>query len=106
MMNNSPTEITFFARFTSDILAKKKTITIRDEAESYYVPGSVVTVSTLEEGKIFGKLKIKKVTPVLFDELNAWHAQQENMTLPQLKQVIQDIYPGISCLYVVEFQLV
>ncbi|MFA0026871.1 ASCH domain-containing protein, partial [Vibrio sp. 10N.261.49.A5] len=31
---------------------------------------------------------------------------QENMTLDVLKDVIQDIYPGISELYVVSYELV
>ena len=101
-----PTHITFFERFEKDILAKKKTITIRDEAESHYVPDSVVTVATFEDGRIFGKLKIKSVTPINFNQLSEIHAQQENMSLPQLKQVIRDIYPDINELYVLEFSVV
>ena len=101
-----PTHITFFERFEADILAKKKTITIRDESESHYVPNSVVTVATFEDGRVFGKLKIENVTPIHFDGLNERHAQQENMTLPQLKQVIRDIYPDINELYVLEFCVV
>ncbi|MGR5128968.1 N(4)-acetylcytidine aminohydrolase [Photobacterium swingsii] len=98
--------MTFFERFEADILAKKKTITIRDEAESHYQVGSVVDVSTYEDGRWFCKLKIQAVTPVLFSELTDFHAQQENMTLPELKSVIQDIYPNIESLYVVTYQLV
>lgn len=101
-----PTHITFFERFEKDILAKKKTITIRDESESHYVPDSVVTVATFEDGRIFGKLKIERVTPIQFDDLSTIHAQQENMTLAQLKQVIRDIYPNIDELYVLEFSVV
>ncbi len=102
----APTQMTFFARFESDILAGKKTITIRDESESHYVPGSVVNVSTLEEGRAFCRLKILAVTPLRYSQLNDFHAQQENMTLPQLKAVIEDIYPGQEYLYLIEYQLV
>ncbi|CAM2910731.1 N(4)-acetylcytidine aminohydrolase [Vibrio diazotrophicus] len=101
-----PTTMTFFARFEADILSGKKVITIRDESEKDYQPGSVVDVSTLEEGRWFCRLKIKSVDPVLFSDLNEFHAEQENMTLPQLKQVINDIYPGIESLYVIQYELV
>ncbi|WP_165311143.1 N(4)-acetylcytidine aminohydrolase [Vibrio ziniensis] len=100
-----PTTMTFFARFEADILSGKKVITIRDESEKDYQVGSVVDVSTLEEGRWFCRLKIKSVQPVLFSELNEFHAEQENMTLSQLKQVINDIYPGIESLYVIQYEL-
>ncbi|PNH89724.1 N(4)-acetylcytidine aminohydrolase [Vibrio diazotrophicus] len=100
------TTMTFFARFEADILSGKKVITIRDESEKDYQPGSVVDVSTLEEGRWFCRLKIQSVEPVLFSDLNEFHAEQENMTLPQLKQVINDIYPGIESLYVIQYELV
>ncbi|OEF22598.1 N(4)-acetylcytidine aminohydrolase [Vibrio rumoiensis] len=102
----TPTEMTFFARFEADILAGKKTITIRDEAESHYVPGSIVTVSTLEAGRVFCQLRILNVDAVLCSELNDFHAEQENMTLPQLQSVIQEIYPNIEQLYVIHYQLI
>ncbi|WP_238928441.1 N(4)-acetylcytidine aminohydrolase [Vibrio sp. S17_S38] len=101
-----PTEMTFFARFESDILAGKKTITIRDEAESHYVPNSVVTVSTLEQGRVFCQLQIDSVEPILFSNLNEFHAQQENMTLDELKTVISDIYPDLNALYVIHYHLI
>lgn len=102
----APTTMTFFARFEADIVAGKKVITIRDKSESDYQPGSVVEVSTLEEGRPFCRLRIEKVEPVQFSALTEFHAQQENMTLPQLKQVIGEIYPGIEQLYVIHYQLV
>ena len=102
----APTTMTFFERFETDILSGKKTITIRDESERYYQPGSVVEVSTLEQGRVFCNLKITRVEPILFDDLGEFHAEQENMTLQVLKDVIQDIYPGISELYVVSYELV
>ncbi|OLQ74190.1 ASCH domain-containing protein [Photobacterium proteolyticum] len=100
-----PTTMTFFERFETDILAGKKTITIRDESENNYVPGTVVRVSTLEEGREFCSLEILSVEPILFDELSDFHAVQENMSLPVLKDVIQEIYPGIEQLYVIIYKL-
>lgn len=102
----TPTIMTFFERFEADILSGKKTITLRDEAEKHYVPGSVVTVSTFEDGREFCRLKILSVEPVLFDALSDYHAEQENMTLNELREVIQDIYPGIQELYLISYQLV
>ena len=102
----TPTIMTFFERFEADILSGKKTITLRDEAEKHYVPGSVVTVSTFEDGREFCRLKILSVELVLFDALSDYHAEQENMTLNELREVIQDIYPGIQELYLISYQLV
>ena len=102
----TPTIMTFFERFEADILSGKKTITLRDEAEKHYVPGSVVTVSTFEDSREFCRLKILSVEPVLFDALTDYHAEQENMTLNELREVIQDIYPGIQELYLISYQLV
>jgi len=104
MNTNIPTEMTFFERFEADILSGKKTITLRDESESDYQVNSIVNVKTLEEGRYFCRLHILEVTPVLFDELSDFHANQENMSLDQLKSVIQDIYPGISQLYMISYQ--
>ncbi|WP_028115940.1 N(4)-acetylcytidine aminohydrolase [Ferrimonas senticii] len=99
------TEMTFFERFEADILSGKKTITIRDEAEKNFEVGSVVEVSTFEDGRHFCRLQINAVEPILFSELTDYHAEQENMTLPQLKAVIDEIYPGIQQLYVISYQL-
>ena len=101
----APTEMLFFERFEADILSGKKTITLRDESESHYVANTYVKVKTLEENRVFCQLKILKVEPVLFEELNDFHAKQENMSLPELKAVIQDIYPGISQLYMISYKL-
>ncbi|GEA59942.1 N(4)-acetylcytidine aminohydrolase [Vibrio comitans] len=102
----SLTTMTFFERFESDILAGKKTITIRDESECDYAAGSTVDVSTYEDGRWFCRLQIKSVTPIQFKELTDFHAQQENMSLQQLKQVISEIYPNVSQLFVIDYQLV
>ncbi|SJL82976.1 N(4)-acetylcytidine aminohydrolase [Vibrio palustris] len=97
--------ITFFERFEADILSGKKVITLRDESEKDYEVGDVVAVSTLEHGRRFCHVRIDGVTQVRFDALTALHAEQENMTLAQLKQVIQEIYPGIEQLYMLKFSL-
>jgi uncharacterized protein YqfB (UPF0267 family) len=101
-----PSEITFFERFESDILSGKKTITLRDESESDYVVNTHVDVKTLEQGRYFCRLKILKVEPILFKDLCDFHAKQENMTLAELKSVIQDIYPGIEQLYMISYERV
>ncbi|CAM3679311.1 N(4)-acetylcytidine aminohydrolase [Rheinheimera salexigens] len=100
----APTLMTFFTRFEADILAGKKTITIRDGSESNYLPGSTVTLATHESGRVFGQAKILTVTPILFSALSNLHAEQENMSLDELKQVITDIYPSEQQLFVVSFQ--
>ncbi|MDN3679980.1 N(4)-acetylcytidine aminohydrolase [Vibrio tapetis subsp. quintayensis] len=99
-------KITFFERFEADIVAGKKVITIRDESENNYLAGSVVDVATYEDGRQFCQIKIESVKPILFDNLTEFHAQQENMTLTQLKQVITEIYPGVQQLYVINYLLV
>ena len=102
----TPTTMTFFERFEADILSGKKTITIRDETEKHYVSGTTVKVSTFEDDREFCRLEILSVFPILFSELSNFHAEQENMTLADLKKVIQGIYPGIHQLYVVSYKLV
>jgi uncharacterized protein YqfB (UPF0267 family) len=101
----SSSQITFFQRFEADILAGKKTITIRDESESDYSVGSIVQVSTLEQQRPFCQIKITGVEPTPFQALNEYHAQQENMPLAVLKSLIQEIYPGIERLFVITFKL-
>ncbi|OBT13186.1 ASCH domain-containing protein [Vibrio sp. UCD-FRSSP16_10] len=98
--------MTFFERFETDILSGKKTITIRDSSECHYAPDSIVEVSTFEQGRRFCALRITSVTPILFDDLTDFHAEQENMTLTELKEVIADIYPGIKQLFVIKYELV
>lgn len=102
----SSTKITFFQRFEADILSGKKTITIRDESEKDYSVNSIVQVSTYESNRWFCALKIKSVEAITFSELSDFHARQENMTLAELKEVIQNIYPDIVRLYVISYELV
>jgi uncharacterized protein YqfB (UPF0267 family) len=96
-------EITFFSRFEQDILAGRKTITIRDASESHFEPGEVLRVSRNEDGVFFCFVEVLSVTPVRLDALTERHAQQENMSLGELKQVIKEIYPGLDALFVIEF---
>ncbi|CRL59478.1 N(4)-acetylcytidine aminohydrolase [Proteus vulgaris] len=105
-MSFNPTEITFFERLIPSILKEIKVITIRDESESYYKPGSVVELYANEHRTYYGKLKILAVSPLHYDDINAYHAQQEGMTLPVLKALIKDIYPTTQILYLIEYQLV
>ena len=100
------TQITFFERFEADILAGRKTITLRDKAESYVEPGQVLPVSTLEGQRWFCDIEVLKVTPVAYSALTEQHAAQENMSLDELKRVIDEIYPGLEALYEIQFKLV
>lgn len=99
-------KITFFERFEKDILSAKKTITVRDKHEKNYQIGSIVDVATFEDERQFCRIQIQSVTPIEFDALNSFHAEQENMSLDELKAVIQDIYPNEQELYVIAYQLV
>ncbi|WGE58310.1 N(4)-acetylcytidine aminohydrolase [Actinobacillus equuli] len=101
-MNN----ITFFSRFEADILAGKKTITIRDKSESYFQPQQELKVFTNETNRFFADIRVISVTPIHFEQLNEQHAKQENMSLAELKQVIREIYPNDNNFFVIEFELI
>ncbi|WP_150539131.1 N(4)-acetylcytidine aminohydrolase [Actinobacillus vicugnae] len=99
-------KITFFSRFEVDILAGKKTITIRDKSESYFQPQQELKVFTNETNRLFAHIRVISVTPIHFEQLNEQHAKQENMSLAELKQVIKDIYPNDNDFFVIEFELI
>ncbi|MGL4711270.1 MAG: N(4)-acetylcytidine aminohydrolase [Shewanella sp.] len=99
------TKITFFERFEHDILTGAKTITLRDETESHVAVGQTLPVSTFETDRWFCDINIMAVTPVRLTELTDTHAQQENMTLPQLRAVIAEIYPGLEQLFMIRFRV-
>lgn len=105
-MTSAPTEITFFERFEADILAGKKTITIRDESEKHFQVNTKVKVSTFEQNRWFCDVLINNIKPIHFDELSDVHAEQENMSLEQLKSVIAEIYPNEQHFFVISFQLI
>lgn len=101
-----PTDITFFERLIPSILAGIKVITIRDEAESHYKPNTIVDLLSNEHGTYYGKLQIISVSPLNFNEINEFHAQQEGMSLPTLRALIKDIYPTTENLYLIEYKLI
>ncbi|MCK3654646.1 ASCH domain-containing protein [Pasteurellaceae bacterium Macca] len=98
-------KITFFSRFEEDIVKGKKTITIRDVSESHFQPGQRLCVSTYETDRLFAHIRVLSITPTPFSALNERHAQQENMTLAELQQVIKEIYPQETDFFVIEFEL-
>ena len=99
-------DITFYQRFEADILAGRKTITIRDKSESHFKTGDILRVGRFEDNQYFCTIEILKVSRILFDELNEIHAKQENMTLQELKLVISEVYPQENEFYLIEFKLV
>lgn len=106
IVNMSRDKITFFSRFEADILSGKKNITIRDKSESYFRPNQELAVFTNETDRFFANIKILSVTPIQYDELNEQYAQQENMSLAELKTVIREIYPNDSAFFVIHFELI
>ncbi|EGC31440.1 hypothetical protein DICPUDRAFT_82682 [Dictyostelium purpureum] len=99
-------KITFYGRFESDILKGLKTITIRNRLESHYSKGEILNVYRYEDNVFFCTIEIDDVSTIDYNQLNDNHAKQENMTLDQLKEVINNIYPGEQSLYVLSFHLV
>lgn len=99
-------DITFFTRFESDILAGRKTITLRDESEAHFKQGQVLRVGRYEDDKYFCTINVLSVTPIQLDALTEEHARQENMTLDELRHVIGEIYPGVTQLYAITFEVI
>ncbi|HFK7980891.1 TPA: N(4)-acetylcytidine aminohydrolase [Klebsiella oxytoca] len=99
-----PNDITFFQRFQDDILAGRKTITIRDAAESHFKTGDALRVGRYEDDGYFCTIRVVGTSTVTLDTLTELHAQQENMTLAQLREVIAEIYPEEKQFYVIEFE--
>lgn len=99
-----PNDITFFQRFQEDILAGRKTITIRDESESHFKSGDVLRVGRYEDDGYFCTIDVTGTSTVTLDTLTEKHAEQENMSLAELKQVIAEIYPGQRQFYVIDFK--
>ena len=98
-------KITFYGRFADDILSGRKTITLREKSDADFEAGDKVEVSGYEDNIPFCHIEVLEVSPISFDRLNDTHAQQENMTLEQLKAVIAEIYPGITELFMIRFTL-
>ncbi|MTC61056.1 ASCH domain-containing protein [Providencia rustigianii] len=104
-MKNIPDTITFFERLLPLVVSGEKVITIRDQSESHYVPGSIVKVYALETGKYYTDIEILSVEPLNYDDISDYHAIQEAMTLDTLKNLIREIYPTEDCLYIIHYRL-
>lgn len=98
-------DITFYQRFEADILAGRKTITIRDKSESHFKAGDILRVGRFEDNQYFCTIEVLSVSPIRLDELTEQHAKQENMTLAELKEVIRGIYPSKDKFYIIHFKI-
>ena len=98
-------DITFYQRFEADILAGRKTITIRDKSESYFKADDILRVGRFEDNQYFCTIEVLSVSPITLDKLTEQHATQENMGLEELKEVIQGIYPNEEQFFVIKFKL-
>ncbi len=98
-------DITFYQRFEGDILAGRKTITIRDKSESHFKAGDILRVGRFEDNQYFCTIEVLSVLPITLDELTEQHAIQENMSLAELKEVIRGIYPSENKFYIIHFKI-
>ena len=98
-------DITFYQRFEADILAGRKTITIRDKSESHFKAGDILRVGRFEDNQYFCTIEVLRVSPITLDELTEQHAKQENMTLVELREVIKTIYPNENEFFMINFHL-
>lgn len=105
-----PSRITFFRRLLPLVTSGLKTITIRDESESHYQPGSIVQVFPNEQehqqqeaGSVVCRIVIESVERITWDDLNETHAQQEGIALLELKQLLREIYPNADQLFVISY---
>ena len=98
-------DITFYQRFEADILAGRKTITIRDKSESHFKAGDILRVGRFEDNQYFCTIEVLSVSPITLDELTELHAKQENMSLAELREVIKTIYPNENEFFMINFHL-
>ena len=96
-------DITFYQRFEADILAGRKTITIRDKSESHFKAGDILRVGRFEDNQYFCTIEVLRVSPIMLDNLTEQHAAQENMGLDELKELIRGIYPNEKQFYLIDF---
>lgn len=82
-----------FSTFRDDILAGRKTITIRDESESHFKTGDVLRVGRFEDDGYFCTIEVTATSTVTLDTLTEKHAEQENMTLTELKKSLLTSIP-------------
>lgn len=71
-----PNDITFSA-FRDDILAGRKTITIRDESESHFKAGDILRVGRFEDEGYFCTIEVVGTSTVTLDTLTEKHARQK-----------------------------
>lgn len=57
-----------------------------------------------EDDGYFCTIEVTGTSTVTLDTLTEKHAEQENMSLAELKQVIAEIYPGQRQFYVIDFK--
>ena len=98
-------DITFYQRFEADILAGRKTITIRDKSESHFKAGDILRVGRFEDDQYFCTIEVLSISPITLDELTEQHAKQENMGLDELKEVIRGIYLSEDKFVLINFRL-
>ena len=98
-------DITFYQRFEADILAGRKTITIRDKSESHFKAGDILRVGRFEDNQYFCTIEVLSVLPIMLDNLTEQHAAQENMSLAELKEVIKAIYPSEDKFVLINFKI-
>ena len=98
-------DITFYQRFEADILAGRKTITIRDKSESHFKAGDILRVGRFEYNQYFCTIEVLSVSSITLDELTEQHAAQENMSLAELKEVIKAIYPSEDKFVLINFKI-
>lgn len=98
-------DITFYQRFEADILAGRKTITIRDKSESHFKAGEILRVGRFEDNQYFCTIEVLSVSPIMLDHLTEQHAAQENMGLVELREVIKTIYPNENEFFMINFHL-
>ena len=101
-----PNDITFYQRFEADILTGRKSITIRDKSESHFKAGDILRVGRFEDNQYFCTIEVLSVSPITLDELTEQHAKQENMTLGELREVIQGIYLKEELFYLIKFKII
>lgn len=62
-------------------------------------------VSRFKDNQYFCTIEVLSVSPITLDELMEQHAKQENMTLGELREVIQGIYSNENIFYLIRFSL-
>ena len=98
-------DITFYQRFEADILAGRKTITIRDKSESHFKAGDILRVGRFEDDQYFCTIEVLSMSSIMLDKLTEQHAAQENMSLAELKEVIKAIYPSEDKFVLINFKI-